>query len=76
MAATGIGWKQAMKKNRLCVEQYAVRGYGRDDALPWSIIDHGVKQDYLWDEYMKAFAGKQTSPCDTTICRRCGVCHD
>lgn len=76
MAMAGTPWKQAMKKNQLCPEQYAVRGYGRDDALSWNIIDHGVKQDYLWDEYRKAFAGKQTSPCDTTVCRRCGVCHD
>jgi hypothetical protein len=76
MAATGMGWKQAMKENGLGAEQFAVRGYGKDESLPWEIVDHGVKHGYLWDEYMKAFAEKQTSPCDTKVCRRCGVCHD
>jgi len=76
MAAAGIPWKQAMKKNRLTPEQFAVRGYAKEEPLPWNIIDHGVTQGYLWDEYMKAFAEKQTSPCDTKVCRRCGVCHD
>jgi len=76
MAAKGMGWKQAMKENGLGAEQFAVRGYGKDESLPWEIIDHGVKHGYLWDEYMKAFAEKQTSPCDTKVCRRCGVCHD
>jgi radical SAM superfamily enzyme YgiQ (UPF0313 family) len=76
MAATGMGWKQAMKKNGLGAEQFAVRGYGRDESLPWEIIDHGVNHGYLWDEYMKAFAEAPTSPCEPTVCRRCGVCHD
>jgi len=74
--AAGIPWKQAMKKNRLAPEQFAVRGYAKEEPLPWSIIDHGVTQGYLWDEYMKAFAERQTLPCDTKVCRRCGVCRD
>lgn len=76
MAATGMNWKQAMKKNGLAPEWYAVRGYGRDEALAWNIIGHGVRQEYLWDEYMKAFAGERTPPCVPAVCRRCGVCRD
>ncbi|MBU4395432.1 MAG: radical SAM protein, partial [Proteobacteria bacterium] len=76
MAAEGLSWKQAMRKNHLQAEQFAIRGYGCDEPLPWSIVDHGIKQQYLWDEYMKAFAEKSTMACDTGVCRRCGVCDD
>ncbi len=76
MAIHDLPWKQAMRKNGLQAEQFAVRGYGCDESLPWNIVDHGIKQQYLWDEYMKAFAEKPTQPCDTKICRRCGVCGD
>ncbi len=76
MARQDLPWKQAMRKNGLRAEQFAVRGYGCDDPLPWNIVDHGIKQQYLWDEYMKAFAEKPTRACDTQVCRRCGVCDD
>lgn len=76
MASIALPWKQAMKKNHLHPEQYAVRGYAENEELPWNIVDHGITQDYLWKEYMNAFAEKTTVPCHTAVCRRCGVCHD
>lgn len=76
MAAQNVSWKQAMKKNCLCPEQFAVRGYGEKETLPWNIIDHGIDQKFLWEEYMNAFAEKTVVPCDTRICKRCGVCRD
>ena len=75
MAAFGIPWKQAMKRKGLTAEQYALCGYGESAYFPWSIIDHSIKQSYLWREYEKAFAGKTSDPCDTKKCRICGVCH-
>lgn len=76
MAATGLPWGQAMKKCGLTAEQFALRGYDQTTPLPWDIIDHGFSSDYLWQEYLRAFAEKPTSACDTAHCRRCGVCHD
>ncbi len=75
MAIYGIPWKQAMKRKGLTPEQYAVCGFGESDYFPWSIIDHSIKQSYLWREYQKAFAGRKSEPCDTSKCRICGVCH-
>ena len=75
MAVTGIPWKQAMKRQGLTAEQFALCGYGESDYFPWSIIDHSIRQSYLWLEYQKAFAGKTTVPCDTEKCRICGVCN-
>ncbi|MBW6520413.1 MAG: radical SAM protein [Desulfoarculaceae bacterium] len=76
MASRNLSWKQAMRKNGLLAEQFAVRGYGCNEPLPWNIVDHGIKQQFLWDEYTKAFAEKPTTACDTKVCRRCGVCND
>ncbi|KAB2889198.1 MAG: radical SAM protein [Desulfobulbaceae bacterium] len=75
MAADGRPWKQAMTGRRLTPEQFAVRGHGADTAFPWEIIDHGIGRDYLWQEYTRAFAEKTSAPCDTRVCRRCGVCR-
>ena len=75
MAIYGIPWKQAMKRKGLTPEQYALCGFDEFDYFPWSIIDHSIKQSYLWREYQKAFAGRKSEPCDIRKCRICGVCH-
>lgn len=76
MAARGGSWKQAMRKEDLSPETFAVHQYGKDDYFPWDIIDHSIRQDYLWEEYQKSFLAKTTIACDTAHCRRCGVCGD
>ena len=43
---------------------------------PWSFIDHGVKDDYLAGELVKAGEGRFTKPCRPAQCRSCGVCSD
>ncbi len=74
MATYQIPWKQAMKRKGLTAEHYALSGFDKSDYFPWSIIDHSIKQSYLWQEYMKAFTGRRSEPCDTRKCRLCGVC--
>ncbi len=76
MARNGIPWKQAMRKHNLRPEFYAVYQYGADDYFPWNIVDHSIKQEYLWKDYQKSFLAKTTVPCDTKVCRKCGVCGD
>lgn len=75
MVNLGIPWKQAMKRKGLTAEQYAISGFGESDYFPWLIIDHSIKQSYLWREYQRAFAAKKSDPCDTGKCRICGVCN-
>ncbi len=76
MARDRVPWKQAMRKEKLTPELYAVHQYGKDDYFPWNIVDHSIRQDYLWQEYQKSFLAKTTVPCDTSVCNRCGVCGD
>ncbi len=73
-AADGGNWRQLLKRHGLRVEDYALRERGEDEAFPWEIVDHGIERRYLWREYQKALAAQSTQPCDTSCCRRCGVC--
>jgi hypothetical protein len=76
MADSGISWKQALKQCGLQETYFATRQYGRTSPMPWTIIDQSIEEGYLWAEYCRSFEEKGTAPCDTRICRRCGVCHD
>lgn len=72
--AYGNNWKQAFKKHGLKAEDYATTGCDKETLFPWSIIDHGINDGYLWADYMKSFDAKHTKACDVLTCRQCGVC--
>lgn len=76
MARTRCSWKQAMKNNTLTAEQFITTGTGKSKFFPWYIIDHGIHPAYLYQEYVKSFSGLTTQPCNTQICRSCGVCRE
>jgi radical SAM superfamily enzyme YgiQ (UPF0313 family) len=76
MASARVPWKSSMKKNKLLPEMFLTSGCDGGSYFPWYIIDHGIDHNYLWHEYMKSFDSAKTEPCDTSICRRCGVCGD
>ncbi len=50
------------------------RCYGDSELMPWDFIDHRIAKSYLWVERRKAFAARQTPPCDTTTCTSCAAC--
>ncbi len=73
----GLGkysFKQAMKVHGLSAWQYAVRPRTADEQFCWEVVDHGIRQGYLYRELEKSLAAQATPPCNTTVCRRCGVC--
>ena len=51
---------------------YARRERGRDELLPWSMIDVGVRQDYLWHEREQAYRSVITPDCRVR-CTGCGA---
>jgi radical SAM superfamily enzyme YgiQ (UPF0313 family) len=69
-------FKQAMKVNGLSAWQYAVRPRTADELLCWQVVDHGITDGYLYRELEKAIEERSTAACDTSRCRRCGVCHE
>jgi len=74
MVRANCTWRQAFAKNSIDPDFYALRQRGVAEILPWEIIDHSIAPEYLWSEYQKALEEKTTVPCDTSRCKRCGVC--
>ena len=51
---------------------YARRERPREELLPWSMIDVGVRQDYLWHEREQAYRSVITPDCRVR-CTGCGA---
>ncbi len=73
MEAAELGPRRMARKRRAMLEETSTRERDPEEVLPWDIIDHGIKKDYLWGEFERAMAGRLTPPC-APGCRRCGVC--
>lgn len=67
-------WKKAYKEVALNPDFFVHREREKDELFPWDFIDHGIKKDYLWEEYQKALKAEKTAPCLIDGCKRCGVC--
>ena len=74
MVKNNCTWRQAFAFENIVPDYYALRQRDETEPFPWEIIDHGIERKYLWSEYKKALQGKTTKPCDTSRCKRCGVC--
>ena len=46
-----------------------------EDPLPWSLIETGVDDQFLWEEYRKGLEEKTSPPCVAENCHRCGICN-
>ncbi len=55
-------------------DEYVHRTYDDDEIFAWDFIDHRIAKSYLWVERRKAFAERQTAPCDTATCHSCEAC--
>ncbi|MGB8990515.1 MAG: radical SAM protein [Desulfobaccales bacterium] len=74
VAAQARGWNRALTENPLNPDFFTRRERRPDELFPWDFIDHGLKKDYLWEEYQRALEGRETPPCRPAVCSRCGVC--
>lgn len=74
--ARGLSPERAYEEAGVRPEFYAERRRERDELLPWSIVDHGIDEGYLWSEALRAARGKPSPACETETCRRCGVCGE
>jgi len=55
-------------------DRFVHREYGRDERFPWDFIDHHIQRSYLQLERRRAFAERETEPCDVASCKTCGAC--
>jgi radical SAM superfamily enzyme YgiQ (UPF0313 family) len=75
LAAHTKGWTRALTENPVNPDFFTLRERRPDELFPWDFIDHGLKKDYLWEEYQRALQGKETPPCRPAVCSRCGICR-
>jgi radical SAM superfamily enzyme YgiQ (UPF0313 family) len=75
LAAHQQGWSRAFKESPINPDFFTLRARRSDELFPWDFIDHGLKKEYLWEEYQRALEGKETPPCRPAVCSRCGVCR-
>ena len=68
-------WQKALSDVNLNADFYACRSRKKDELFPWDFIDHGIRKEYLWEEYQRALAEKVSPQCDVGRCHRCGVCE-
>ena len=67
-------WRKALEECNLDSDFYIHRELPLDKPLPWSVVDSGVKSDYLKKEVVKARQRLESPPCPLEECHECGVC--
>jgi len=70
--SNGHDTKSALNKHS--VDSFVYRQYGKEDYLPWDIVDHGYHNGFLWDDYQRGLDAGRTPVCDTATCHVCGIC--
>ncbi len=66
------GWLALFEKTGVDPAFYANREFGRDEVLPWDVIDCGVTKAFLLRERDRAYAEKTTPNCREK-CSGCGA---
>jgi len=70
-----VDLKRGMKAAGLDPAFYLFRGRGRDEMLPWDIVDNGVSKAYYLRELDRSLAERLSPHCpEVQGCIRCGVC--
>ncbi len=76
-AVEGVDLKRGMKAAGLDSGFYLFREKGREEVLPWDLIDNGVSKAYYLRELDKSRAERASPHCpEIQGCIRCGVCEE
>jgi radical SAM superfamily enzyme YgiQ (UPF0313 family) len=71
----GVDLKRGMRAAGLDPAFYLFRGRGRDEKLPWDVVDNGVSKAYFLRELDKSRKESLSPHCpEIQGCIRCGVC--
>jgi len=65
-------WLRAMDSSGVDAFAYARKEFGPGEAMPWDMIDIGIKKEYLWKEYGRALLAEATPDCRDG-CTACGL---
>lgn len=65
-------WMEAFEETGIDPDFYALRERPKEEVLPWSMIDIGVRSEYLWREREQAYRSVITPDCRVQ-CMGCGA---
>ncbi|MGI6367126.1 MAG: TIGR03960 family B12-binding radical SAM protein [Anaerolineae bacterium] len=65
-------WHRALEECGIDPAFYLERPRSRDEILPWSTIDAGVSDAFLWDQWECALSGELSPDCRSN-CHDCGI---
>lgn len=65
-------WMEAFAETGIDPDFYALRERPKEEVLPWSMIDIGVRPEYLWREREQAYRSVITPDCRVQ-CMGCGA---
>lgn len=69
-------WHEAASSIGIELDQEASRSREIGSANPWEVIDSGLLNKFLIDEWEKATKVVETPPCTENTCHACGVCFE
>lgn len=69
-------WNLAAKENNLNLSFEATKLREVSSVNPWDVIDTGLLNKFLVEEYNKAIKIVETAPCTENTCHACGVCFE
>lgn len=67
-------WTRVFRHSEINPDFFVYREKGHDEFLPWDILEHGIRKEYLLKELILAGKERESDICKPTKCRRCGVC--
>jgi radical SAM-linked protein len=68
-------WKKVFQKQNIDIHEY-LQSFDSQVLFPWDMIQTGLKKEYLYKEYQKAFSPQWTMPCKELDCQECQGCYE
>ena len=69
-------WHNSAKELGLDLRNEALKVREIGSINPWDILDSGLLNKFLVEEWHKAVSVKETAPCTENTCHACGVCFE
>lgn len=69
-------WQRAFSDCEMTPDEYLFRERGKEERLPWEVVDIGVTRAFLWSEWERALAAETTEKCGSERCYGCGSFAD
>lgn len=66
--------RRLAKEHGVGIDFFAHRERGKDEVLPWDVVDCEVTKPYLWAEREKSFTEAAAVDCTIVPCHICGAC--